>query len=76
MRSALLRIVSGLISAKKGYQQNPEVAITNYIAALKLGGTKTLPELFNAAGLPFDLSPAYISGLMQFVKNEADNLYQ
>ena len=66
----------GAIGLWQQYKQNPEMAITNYIAALKLGGTKTLPELFNAAGLPFDLSPAYISGLMQFVKKEADNLYQ
>ncbi len=66
----------GAIGLWQQYKQNPEVAITNYITALKLGGTKTLPELFNAAGLLFDLSPAYISGLMQFVKNEADNLYQ
>jgi oligoendopeptidase F len=56
------------------YQQNPEAALTNYMSALKLGGTKTLPELFQAAGLQFDLSPAHISGLMQFVKKEADSL--
>ncbi|MCY7310475.1 MAG: M3 family oligoendopeptidase [Chitinophagaceae bacterium] len=64
----------GAIGLWQQYQQNPEAALTNYITALKLGGTKTLPELFQAAGLQFDLSPAHISGLMQFVKKEADNL--
>ena len=64
----------GAIGLWQQYQQNPEAALNNYITALKLGGTKTLPELFQSAGLQFDLSPAHISGLMQFVKKEADNL--
>jgi oligoendopeptidase F len=64
----------GAIGLWQQYQQNPEAALNNYITALKLGGTKTLPELFQAAGLQFDLSPAHISGLMQFVKKEADSL--
>ena len=45
-----------------------------YIKALQLGGTKTLPELFTAAGLKFDLSPAHIRELMLFVKEELDGL--
>ena len=64
----------GAIGLWQQYQQNPEAALNNYITALKLGGTKTLPELFQSAGLQFDLSPAYISGLMKFVKKEAENL--
>ena len=64
----------GAIGLWQQYKQNPEAAINNYITALKLGGTKTLPELFKAAGLQFDLSPEYIHGLMKFVKKEADNL--
>ena len=46
------------------------VAINNYIQALKLGGTKTLPELYEAAGLKFTFSPDYISELMLFVQQE------
>ena len=64
----------GAIGLWQQYKQNPAAAIENYINALKLGGTKTLPELFKAAGLKFDLSPEYIRGLMQFVKNEANSL--
>jgi oligoendopeptidase F len=56
------------------YKKNPESAINNYVTALDLGGTRTLPELFRAAGLKFDFSPDYISGLMQFVKQEIDKL--
>jgi oligoendopeptidase F len=33
-----------------------------------------LPELFKLAGLSFDLSPAHIGGLMQFVKGELEKL--
>ena len=35
----------GAIGLWQQYKQNPEAAINNYITALKLGGTKTLPEL-------------------------------
>ena len=64
----------GAIGLWQQYKQNPEAAINNYIKALQLGGTKTLPELFTAAGLKFDLSPAHILELMLFVKEELDGL--
>jgi oligoendopeptidase F len=64
----------GAIGLWQQYKQNPEAAINNYIKALKLGGTKTLPDLFKAAGLQFDLSPVHIQQLMLFVKKEMDNL--
>lgn len=64
----------GAIGLWKQYHQNPEAAIRNYINALALGGTRTLPELFKAAGLQFDFSPETIKGLMEFVKNELDRL--
>ena len=38
--------------------------------ALSLGGTKTLPELYEAAGLKFDFSGDYIKELMDFVGGE------
>jgi len=57
----------GAIGMWMQYQQNPEQALDNYIKALSLGGTKTLPALFEAAGLKFDLSPAHIKKLMDFV---------
>lgn len=64
----------GAIGLWQQYKQDPASAINNYIKALQLGGTQTLPDLFKAAGLKFDLSPAHISGLMNFVKKEMDNL--
>jgi oligoendopeptidase F len=64
----------GAIGLWKQYKQDPEVAINNYIKALDLGGTLTLPELFKAAGLRFDFSPAHISELMHFVQQETQAL--
>jgi oligoendopeptidase F len=64
----------GAIGLWQQYKKDPDAAINNYMTALELGGMKTLPALFQAAGLQFDFSPAHISVLMQFVKKEMDNL--
>jgi len=64
----------GAIGLWQQYKEDREKAINNYLTALDLGGTRTLPELFQAAGLRFDLSPNHISGLMRFVKGELDGL--
>jgi oligoendopeptidase F len=45
------------------------------MAALELGGTRTLPELYAAAGLKFDFSPDYIRELMDFVEGELKNVF-
>jgi oligoendopeptidase F len=64
----------GAIGLWQQYKGDPQKAINNYLDALQLGGMKTLPELFKAADLPFDLSPTYIQQLMLFVKKESDAL--
>ena len=64
----------GAIGLWKQYKQNKKTALDNYIKALDLGGTKTLPELFKVAGLEFDFSPGHIKQLMQFVKKELESL--
>jgi oligoendopeptidase F len=64
----------GAIGMWKQYRENPQAALDNYKYALSLGGTKTLPELYKAAGIPFDFSPATINDLMIFVKNELDKV--
>lgn len=60
----------GAIGLWKQFKDNKQQALNNYTAALKLGGTRTLPQLFETAGLKFDLSPAHIKELMEFVKGE------
>ncbi|MEP7317917.1 MAG: M3 family oligoendopeptidase [Panacibacter sp.] len=64
----------GAIGLWMQYKQNPQQALQNYINALSLGGTKTLPELYKAAGLKFDLSPEHIKTLMEFVEHEIELL--
>ena len=64
----------GAIGMWMQYKQHPEKALQNYMNALSLGGTKTLPELYKTAGLEFNLTPAYIKNLMEFVKTEMDQL--
>lgn len=64
----------GSIGLWQQYRQNPAMAIDNYIKGLALGGTRTLPELFSAAGLTFDLAPGHILQLMEFVKKQLDNI--
>lgn len=64
----------GAIGLWQQFKQSPDQAINNYITALDLGGTLTLPELFKAAGLRFDFSPKHISELMQFVQQELNGL--
>ena len=60
----------GAIGLWKQFKGNKQDALKNYIHALSLGGTKTLPALYEAAGLEFNLSPDYIKSLMDFVNEE------
>jgi oligoendopeptidase F len=64
----------GAIGLWKQFKENKEAAIENYIKALQLGGTKTLPQLYEAAGLKFSFAPDYISELMLFVQNEMEKI--
>jgi oligoendopeptidase F len=64
----------GAIGLWKQYKENKQQAIENYTKALSLGGTRTLPELYEAAGLKFSFSPEYISELMLFVHQELETV--
>ena len=64
----------GAIGLWMQFKKNKQVALKNYTNALSLGGTRTLPQLFEAAGLKFDFSPEYVSNLMLFVHDEMKSL--
>jgi oligoendopeptidase F len=64
----------GAIGLWMQFKTNKEKALNNYLSALSLGGTKTLPQLFEAAGLQFNFSPTYVSELMSFVHDEMNKL--
>ena len=65
----------GAIGMWMQYQKNPTQALENYMNALALGGTKTLPELYQTAGLAFNFSPEYVKNLMEFTNQELEKLY-
>jgi len=60
----------GAIGLWMQFKKNKERALDNYINALSMGGTETLPQLYNAAGLEFNFSGDYIKKLMDFVQVE------
>ncbi|MCG9899439.1 MAG: M3 family oligoendopeptidase [Hydrotalea sp.] len=64
----------GAIGLWKQFKENKEQALNNYMQALALGGTRTLPELYEVAGLTFKFDAAYIRSLMEFVHNEIAKL--
>jgi len=55
-------------------KQDPAKALANYRAALALGGTRPLPELFTAAGIRFDFSTQTLLPLMQALRDELASL--
>jgi oligoendopeptidase F len=57
----------GAIGMWMQFKENKEKALDNYSQALALGGTRTLPELYKAAGITFDLGAARVQKLMEFV---------
>lgn len=64
----------GAIGVWKNYVEDNERGLELYKAALSLGNTKTIPEIYAAAGVKFDFSPTYIKELFDFVWAEYEKL--
>ena len=64
----------GAIAVWKNYKENPEKALDQYLAALSLGYTKPMNEIYETAGIKFDFSADYVKELAQFVKSELEKL--
>jgi oligoendopeptidase F len=60
----------GAIAVWKNYRTNPAQTTEQYKAALKLGYTKSIGEMYATAGIKFDFSREYINELMQFLRSE------
>ena len=58
----------GALAMWRQYRSDKEQALNNYMKALSLGYTKTLKELYDTAGIKFNLSPEYINEIGGFVK--------
>ena len=49
-------------------------ALNDYKSALRLGGSKRLPDLFAAAGIPFDFSPETLQRVGETLEAELEAL--
>ena len=56
------------------YRKNPEMALANYATAMRLGGSRPLPNLFEAGGMSFDLGRSTVQGLIDAVRDELSTL--
>ena len=56
------------------YLESPETALSNYARAMRLGGSKPLPALFEAGGMTFDFGPATVEGLVRAVRDRLATL--
>ncbi len=62
----------GAVAVWKRYRQNPKEGLEGYMNALKLGYTRPIRQIYEAAGIPFDFSRGYITELMNFVREELE----
>ncbi len=60
----------GAVAVWKNYKENPSQALKDYKSALSLGGTRSIPEIYKAAGIRFKFDKPYVKSLMDFVAKE------
>lgn len=60
----------GAVAVWKNFREDNRKGLEGYMNALRLGYTRSIPEVYEAAGIRFDFSRDYIRELMQFVRNE------
>lgn len=60
----------GAIAVWRNFRNNPRLGLQGYQNALKLGYLRSIPEIYEAAGIKFDFSRKYINELMNFVRDE------
>lgn len=63
----------GALAVWKNYIADKPTALAQYKAALSLGYTKTIGEIYKTAGIEFNYTAPYIKQLMAFVKEELEN---
>ncbi len=63
----------GALAIWKQYQENPKKAVENFKEALQLGYTKTIPEIYETAGISFNFSQDYVKTLALYLQEEISN---
>lgn len=64
----------GAVAMWKQYKINPQQAIENYINALSLGNTKTIPDIYREAGIEFNFTKPYLEELVLFLLEEFEKV--
>lgn len=64
----------GALQVWKAFRHDPLKAVNAYKHALSLGGSQTLPKLFEAAGAKFDFSAETIRPLMDLIGEELSSI--
>src|SRR6185369_3040253 len=64
----------GALQVWANSKRNKAKALNDYKDSLALGGSRPLPELFEAAGSPFDFSAKTIKPLMELTRSELAKL--
>ena len=64
----------GALQIWRNSLQNQDKALTAYRRALALGGTRTLPQLFNAAGVEFRFDTTMLSQLVELIESTIASL--
>lgn len=64
----------GAIAIWRNYRKDPEKTLQQYLNALKLGHTTSIPNFYETAGVKFDFSEANVAELVAFIKEELQKL--
>lgn len=64
----------GALQLWKSYVEHPEQTIENYKRALALGSSKSLPEVYETAGIRFDFSPQMIKEMIDFAQEQIEKI--
>lgn len=64
----------GALAMFRNFKENPDQTLDSYMKALSLGYTRSIPEIYEAAGIRFEFSKDYIEGLFQFLEAELGEL--
>lgn len=65
----------GALAMYKNYKEDPKAAVERYEEFLKLGYSKSMKAIYEAAGIKFDFSIEYIKEIVDFVKDELASLH-
>jgi oligoendopeptidase F len=64
----------GAIAVWKNFREDPKKGLDGYLNALKLGHTRSIPEIYEAANIEFNFDREYISELLAFVREELEQV--